>query len=146
MKYRIDVGPFAFGPGFVLRLTEEQAASRMHRLVHRTGSDFEVVDKPVEFKTGEIVEVVAGDIGRAGQDRLVNLDADRIDREARRRSEKDRLDALDVARQAGERTGRDAAAKEAADEAERQRLDAEQKAADEAEAAAKSAPKGGHRR
>ena len=74
MKYRVENGPFGFGQGFVLRLTEEQAGPRMHRL-QRSGDEFMVIDKPVEFKTGEIVEVIAGDIGRGGQDRLVALDA-----------------------------------------------------------------------
>jgi hypothetical protein len=46
--------------------------------VHKAGADYEVIDKPVEFKTGEIVEVIAGDIGRSGQDRLVALHAPEV--------------------------------------------------------------------
>jgi hypothetical protein len=47
-----------FGPGFVLKLTDEQLASRAHCLDAVKGGH--AVREPIEFKFGEEVEVVAG--------------------------------------------------------------------------------------
>lgn len=75
MKYRIDEGPFSFGPGFVLGLTDAQAEPRRHRLEPREDGVYGVIE-PVEFKAGEEVEVIAGDVGRAALDRMTELGGD----------------------------------------------------------------------
>lgn len=75
MRYRIDAGPFSFGPGFVLGLSEAQSNPRLHRLEAR-GDDVFAVIEPIEFKAGEEVEVLAGDLGRAGQDKMIELGGD----------------------------------------------------------------------
>lgn len=51
-----------FPAGFILKLTAEQAAARAHRL--RPVDTGHAVMEPVEFKRGEIVGVLAGDIGK----------------------------------------------------------------------------------
>lgn len=75
MKYRIDIGPFGFGPGMVLGLTPSQAAARQGRIAPRLGGAYDVVEL-VEFKAGEIVDVVAGDFGKAGIDRMTPIGED----------------------------------------------------------------------
>ncbi len=63
MKLYEVVGPVArFPVGFVLGLRPEQAKARAHRL-RKTDDGYEVVE-PVEFKRGEVVHVIAGDVGK----------------------------------------------------------------------------------
>jgi hypothetical protein len=69
MKYRIEEGPIRLGPGFVLALTPEQLVHRSDRLNRRDDGSYAVVE-PVEFKTGEVVEVLEGEIGKAVLDKL----------------------------------------------------------------------------
>lgn len=83
MKYRVEQGPFRFGPGFVLGLAPEQARPRLHRLEAR--EDGFVVVAPVEFKTGEVIELVAGDLGRAWVGRLEPVEPEPAAKPARRR-------------------------------------------------------------
>lgn len=75
MKYRIDVGPFGFGPGMVLALTPSQAEARRGRVAERLGGAYDVVEL-VEFKRGEVVDIVAGDFGKAGLDRMTPIGDD----------------------------------------------------------------------
>jgi hypothetical protein len=72
MHYRVDGAPFSFGPGFVLGLSDEQAAPRRHHLAPASRG-FTVL-RTVQFKVGEIVEVIAGDIGRVGPELLSPLE------------------------------------------------------------------------
>jgi len=72
MRYRVIEAAVQFGPGIVLGLTAEQAAARRHRLM--PAADGFTVAEPVEFKVGEVVEVLAGDVGKGLADRLVPAD------------------------------------------------------------------------
>lgn len=72
MRYRVESGVLRLGPGFVLGLTPEQAMPRRHNL--RIEGEHAVVVVPVEFKAGETIDIVAGDLGAAALDRLVALD------------------------------------------------------------------------
>lgn len=74
MRYRVEVGPLRVGPGVILGLTDHQARGRAHNL-DRIDLGF-VPIAPVEFKAGEVVEIVSGDVGKAMLARLVALDAD----------------------------------------------------------------------
>lgn len=63
MKMFEVIGTVArFPAGFILKLTVEQAAARAHRL--RPVETGHAVMEPVEFKRGEIVGVLTGDIGK----------------------------------------------------------------------------------
>lgn len=74
MRYRVEIGPLRVGPGVILGLTDQQAAGRAHML-NRIDLGF-VPTAPVEFKSGEVVEIVSGDVGKAMLAGLVPLDAD----------------------------------------------------------------------
>lgn len=64
MKYRIDEGPVGIGPGFVLALTTEQVVHRVHRLRPRQDGAYDVLE-PLQFKAGEVIDVLSGDLGKA---------------------------------------------------------------------------------
>lgn len=74
MRYRVESGPLRVGPGVILGLTDQQAAGRAHRL-NRIDVGFAPTDV-VEFKAGEVVEIVSGDVGKAMLAGLIPLDAD----------------------------------------------------------------------
>ena len=63
--YRVASAPLPLPPrgGCVLHPTEQQLAARRH-CVERVTSGL-LVTAPVEFKCGEVVEIVAGDIAGA---------------------------------------------------------------------------------
>lgn len=83
MRFRVERLPFRFPAGFVLALSPEQARDRLHRLAPRADG-FEVLT-PVEFKAGEIVDIVAGDLGRAWVGRLEPLDPEPAAKRSRRK-------------------------------------------------------------
>lgn len=72
MRYRVIEAAVQFGPGIVLGLTASQAADRRNRLTP-VEAGFVVAD-PVEFKVGEVVDLVDGDPGKALLARLVPAD------------------------------------------------------------------------
>lgn len=66
VKYRVIAAAGAhFNPPFLLRLTEEQAAPRLHNLIHQGGKRSRIyeVARSVMFKLGEEIEV-AGDVSK----------------------------------------------------------------------------------
>lgn len=72
MRYRVDVGPLRVGPGVILGLTDEQVSGRAH-VLNRIDLGF-VPTAPVEFKAGEVVEIVSGDVGKVMLAGLIPLD------------------------------------------------------------------------
>ncbi|MHA1540031.1 MAG: hypothetical protein ACTSXQ_06120 [Alphaproteobacteria bacterium] len=72
-KYKVITQFVTFGVGIVLKLSAEQAATRMHAL-NKKGKDTFEVKEPVQFKQGEIVSVVKGTLSRFLEDRLEELD------------------------------------------------------------------------
>lgn len=82
MLYKIFNQAFGFGVGTVLRLTPQQAADRMHNLEPvepaegaKFAGEFRVT-RPVEFKAGETIELLAGEVGKADVDHLLPLDSE----------------------------------------------------------------------
>lgn len=61
-KYEVIGRVARFAAGFILALTDEQAGTRARRL-RRVEAGFEVLEA-VEFKRGEVVGVLAGEIGK----------------------------------------------------------------------------------
>lgn len=72
MRYRIEGGALRVGPGVILGLTDEQARPRAHRL-NRIDAGYAPTEV-VEFKIGEIVEVVSGSLGKSSLATLIELD------------------------------------------------------------------------
>ena len=90
MKVRVIARSIGFGPGSVLALTAAQAASRLHNL-EQTARDgvFGVLSR-IEFKAGEVVDVLEADLGKAAGDLVAPVDADAkaIPATSRRRAER----------------------------------------------------------
>lgn len=77
--YKITGVKAQFGPGFVLELSKEQAASRAHALSKVKGNLY-TVNAPVMFKHGETLGVAKGDIPKSWWDTVTEL-TDEADKE-----------------------------------------------------------------
>lgn len=71
--YKVTTQYATFGIGIVLQLSESQAAAREHSLIKKGKNTFEVID-PVQFKSGEVIGLVKGQISRFLEDRLVEME------------------------------------------------------------------------
>jgi hypothetical protein len=83
MKYRVTQAPFGVPIGFVMRLTESQAEPRAARLRRRDDGAYEVTE-PIEFKAGERIEIVEGDLGRYEEGRLEKIEESPVAQSSRR--------------------------------------------------------------
>ena len=74
-KYRVQATKATFGVGMRLRLSDAQSSVRVLSLLKR-GNDIFEVRHPVEFKQGEIIEVMNGNISRLleGHLQIINED------------------------------------------------------------------------
>lgn len=63
-RYEVTGVKVKFGPGFVLELDKEQADSRAHLLEKIKSGHYRVLTQ-VEFKRGEAIGIVSGDVPKA---------------------------------------------------------------------------------
>lgn len=68
-RYRVIARAAQFGPGTVLELSPQQAAARAHRLRAAGPDQFEPT-APVEFKAGEEIGIVSGEVAKADLDAI----------------------------------------------------------------------------
>ena len=71
-NYIVTGAKVRFGPGFILALSKAQAALRSHVLHHEKGKNYAVLDT-VEFKQGEIIGIVEGEVPKSWWDTLEEI-------------------------------------------------------------------------
>lgn len=62
-RYTVSGRVAHFGPGIILALTEQQLALRAHLVEAAAGGHTPL--EVIQFKRGELIDIVAGDIGKA---------------------------------------------------------------------------------
>lgn len=72
-RYQVTGFKAQFPAGFVLSLTAEQAKPRSHNLKDLKQGRFEVIN-PVEFKKGEVVAVIKGQVAKGSLGLLTEIE------------------------------------------------------------------------